>query len=69
MAQNRKCKLGTLDFGRGTQKIMEKYLQPTKFLDFDNESVREYAERNSVGAESDREKAVKIYYKKVHMNT
>ncbi len=41
---------------------MKKYLQPTEFLNFDNESVREFAERNSAGAKSEREKAVKLYY-------
>ena len=41
---------------------MKEFLQPTEFLDFDNESVREFAERNSAGAKSEREKAVKLYY-------
>lgn len=40
---------------------MEEFLQPTEFLDFDHESVREFAERNSVGAETDKEKAIKLY--------
>jgi transglutaminase-like putative cysteine protease len=41
---------------------MKKYLESTYFLDFDNEKVREFAERNSVGAETQKEKAVKLYY-------
>ncbi len=41
---------------------MEEYLQPTEFLNFDDESVREFAGRNSVGAASEKEKAVKLYY-------
>ncbi|CAN5683205.1 transglutaminase family protein [soil metagenome] len=41
---------------------MKEYLQPTEFLNFDDESVREFAERNSAGANTDREKAVKLYY-------
>ncbi len=41
---------------------MENYLQPTEFLNCDDESVREFAERNSVGAVTDKEKAVKLYY-------
>lgn len=41
---------------------MKEFLLPTEFLDFDNESVREYAERNSFGAKNDKEKAIKLYY-------
>ncbi len=41
---------------------MEKYLQPTEFLNYDDESVREFAVQNSVGATNEREKAVKLYY-------
>ena len=41
---------------------MEEYLQPTEFLNFDDESVREFAARNSIGAATEREKAVKRYY-------
>ena len=41
---------------------MKEYLQPTEFLNYDDESVREYAERNSVGAATNKEKAVKLYY-------
>ena len=40
---------------------MKKYLRPTEFLNFNDESVREFAERNSAGAKSEREKAVKLY--------
>ena len=42
--------------------IMNEYLQPTEFLDFDNEAVREFAETNTVGAMTETEKAVKLYY-------
>lgn len=41
---------------------MEKYLQPTGFLNFDDESVCEFALRNSDGGKTEREKAVKLYY-------
>ena len=41
---------------------MENFLQPTEFLNYDDESVREFAERNSVGAKDEREKAVRLYY-------
>ena len=41
---------------------METYLQPTEFLNYDDESVREFAERNTVGAVTEKEKAVKLYY-------
>ena len=41
---------------------MEKFLVPTEFLDSDHDSVREYAEKNTVGASSDIDRAVKLYY-------
>ena len=41
---------------------MEEYLQPTEFLDFDNQTVLEYAEKHTFGATNDTEKAVKLYY-------
>ena len=41
---------------------MQEYLQPTEFLNYDDESVREFATRNSAGAKDEREKAVKLYY-------
>ena len=41
---------------------MENYLQPTEFLNYDDESVREFAERNTVGAKIEKEKAVNLYY-------
>jgi transglutaminase-like putative cysteine protease len=40
---------------------MEEYLQPTEFLNFENEAVRRFAETNTVGAKSEREKAVALY--------
>ncbi len=41
---------------------MEEYLQPTEFLNFDDCAVREFAETNTVGAKTAREKAVALYY-------
>ena len=41
---------------------MQEYLQPTEFLDFDQKSVREFAETNTIGAKNETEKAVKLYY-------
>ena len=41
---------------------MKNYLQSTEFLNFDDESVREFALKNSDGAATEREKAVKLYY-------
>ncbi len=41
---------------------MQTFLRPTEFLDYDNESVSEFAMRNSDGAATDKEKAVKLYY-------
>jgi hypothetical protein len=41
---------------------MQEYLQPTEFLDFDDANVCEFAGRNSAGAKTEREKAVKLYY-------
>lgn len=41
---------------------MPEYLQPTGFLDFDKQIVRDFAEKNTVGAKSETEKAVKLYY-------
>jgi transglutaminase-like putative cysteine protease len=41
---------------------MDEYLQPTEFLDFDRESVREFAEAHARGAKSETEKAVALYY-------
>lgn len=41
---------------------MREYLQPTEFLNFDDANVREFAGRNSAGAKTEKEKAVKLYY-------
>ena len=41
---------------------MQEYLQPTEFLDFDQTSVREFAETNTRGAKSETAKAVALYY-------
>ncbi len=41
---------------------MQEYLQSTEFLNFDQKSVHEFAEANTVGAKSETEKAVKLYY-------
>ncbi|HVE55234.1 MAG TPA: transglutaminase family protein [Pyrinomonadaceae bacterium] len=40
---------------------MNEYLQPTEFLDFDQKSVRDFAETNTVGAKTEKEKAVALY--------
>jgi transglutaminase-like putative cysteine protease len=40
---------------------MEEYLQPTEFLDFDQKSVREFAEKNAGGAKTEIEKAIALY--------
>jgi len=42
--------------------MMEQFLTPTEFLDSDHDSVRAYAEKNTVGASNDIERAVKLYY-------
>jgi len=41
---------------------MEQFLTPTEFLDSDHDSVRAYAEKNTVGSSNDIERAVKLYY-------
>lgn len=41
---------------------MKKYLEPTEFLDFDKPEIRDFAERNSMGAKTVREKAIQLYY-------
>ena len=41
---------------------MNEYLEPTEFLNFDDASVREFAELHTVDAKTDTEKAVKLYY-------
>ena len=41
---------------------MEQFLTPTEFLDSDHDSVRDYAEKNTAGASSDTERAIKLYY-------
>jgi transglutaminase-like putative cysteine protease len=41
---------------------MDEYLKPTEFLDFDEPSVRRFVGQHSAGAETDREKAVRLYY-------
>jgi transglutaminase-like putative cysteine protease len=41
---------------------MEEYLQPTEFLDFDQSSVREFAEKHTTGANNETERAVALYY-------
>ena len=40
---------------------MREYLKSTEFLDFDNESVRDFAARNSIGKDCDIEKAKSLY--------
>jgi len=41
---------------------MQEYLRPTEFLDSDHPDVRDFAVRNTASAESDRDKAVSLYY-------
>lgn len=41
---------------------MQEYLQPTEFLDFNNEAVREFAEKNTAEMQTEKEKAVALYY-------
>ena len=41
---------------------MKEYLQPTEFLDYDQKSVREFAEKNTSGAKNETEKAIALYY-------
>ncbi|MEO8041545.1 MAG: transglutaminase domain-containing protein [Acidobacteriota bacterium] len=41
---------------------MENFLKPTEFLDSDNEAVRSYAMQHSAEADTDVERAVKLYY-------
>jgi len=41
---------------------MEQFLTPTEFLDSEHDSVRAYAEKNTVGSSNDIERAVKLYY-------
>lgn len=41
---------------------MQEFLQPTEFLNYDDKSVRDFATQNTVGAKSDKEKAIKLYY-------
>ena len=41
---------------------MQEYLQPTEFLDFDRDSVREFAEAHTRGVRGETEKAVALYY-------
>jgi transglutaminase-like putative cysteine protease len=44
-----------------TEKIMEEYLQPTEFLDFDRQSVKQFAETHARGAKNETERAVALY--------
>jgi hypothetical protein len=41
---------------------MQEYLRPTEFLDSGHPDVRDFAVRNTASAESDRDKAVSLYY-------
>lgn len=41
---------------------MEEFLRPTEFLDHDRPEVSEFARRGAAGAETDRERAVRLYY-------
>jgi hypothetical protein len=41
---------------------MQEYLRPTEFLDSDHAGVRAFAERHTAGGETDRQKAVDLFY-------
>ena len=41
---------------------MNEYLDPTEFLDFDDESVHDFAEFHTADSKTDTEKAVRLYY-------
>jgi len=41
---------------------MNEYLQPTEFLNFNDPTVREFAELHAAGAKTDIEKALNLYY-------
>lgn len=43
-------------------RVFEEYLRPTKFIDFDNRNVQEYAIKNTSKLNTDKEKAVALYY-------
>lgn len=49
-------------FQEGTPQPGPKLLEPTEFLDFGDPAVGEFACRTIAGAESDIDKAVKLYY-------
>ncbi len=40
---------------------MQEYLKPTEFLNFDNQIVRDFADKNTLGTANEIEKAVKLY--------
>ena len=42
--------------------MMTEYLQPTEFLNFDNVEVKNFAEKYTVDAQTQKEKAIKLYY-------
>lgn len=44
------------------EKIDEKYLAPTYFVDSDNPDVIAFAKKQTEGATTDKEKAIKLYY-------
>lgn len=41
---------------------MQEYLQSTDFLNFHEKTVRDFAEKNTAGAKTEKEKAVNLYY-------
>ncbi len=43
-------------------EVGPEYLQPTRFLDHDNESLRRFAESHTAGASSEIEKATRLFY-------
>ena len=50
--------------GTLVENDLELYLRPTSFIDFDNPTVRDFAERvcQNMGNRSRKEKAIKLYY-------
>ena len=48
--------------GGGFPEISQKYLQQTKYFDFNNERVREFATEAIKGVSTNKEKAIKLFY-------
>ena len=46
----------------GFPEVSQKYLQKTKYFDFNNEGVREFATKAIKGVSTNKEKAIKLFY-------